>query len=478
MAYVRANNGYGPTANNALARKFDVTPMYENASQLNNYQRNMLMHQGPDPILFEEEAKRDNQSESRLNIRHHGSRSKFVPYHPEIFTELTERDPRGTSTDPDMRKLADQAKFRVSRYTKYYNDSDNSVPEQSRSEARIIRDKRDMFYWIKDRMKWFSTSKDGRAAGRTMGYKKGKDIENITLDGQMIDLNNAPYTHRGDHTTILSNYTQGWYNNTTDHIFSIAKYGPLYSHMDLNKVDLRGAQDAARLTHSEIVEYRGNLLPKSVVYTMKRIATERTEELPPHFQLSLEEKIRPMTRVNKFTGQTTNDYDYDHVIVENIVNATRRNVQHSEQSGIVVRANEESADRDGREDLNVNIKPSETFYDRPDNKFRRNTNVHTQKVEYEILDYSGVTPKERNNYMSNREQNKFHVENRVSQHRVRYEHQVGKRQKNSNRKQYRGDLNIDEFNTLDRRVGKMENKSTSRRMLSAEYENMNDALSI
>ncbi len=190
-----------------------------------------------------------------------------------------------------------------------------------------IRDRRNGFYWGKDRMKWFSTSHDGRHNGGPIGARTVQDIARVTLDGQLKDLNQGRnHMHRGDKTTILSNYyPMGWYK-TTDHNFSVAKYGNQYSSMSAADIDVRRQRGTVNLDHSKMVEYRDGVTSKALVATMKRIATERSASLPAHFQLSLEEKVRIVKQGKRpAAAKPHDDAHIDHDVVEAMVSATRKN---------------------------------------------------------------------------------------------------------------------------------------------------------
>jgi len=287
---------YGGLPQNVINEKYGHTKMPgdDPRSVLEEYHRSTVTDFRPDAPIYEDEmTRRDQHSEERLNVHYHGGRSRYTPDHSEMFLELTEQDPRGTQTEPDMRKTVDQARFREQRYRKHYNDDHPHIPESGRSESRLIRDRRDLFYPTKQRMKWFATGKDGRHNGGTTHRLENNDISYVLHDGTVVDPNKSgKFIHRGDQTVVLSNYLPvGWYK-TTDHEFSVARYGPTYSTMNAGDIDVRRQRDGATIDHSELVEFRGNVLPKALVQVMKRISSERSATLPAHFQLSLGEELR------------------------------------------------------------------------------------------------------------------------------------------------------------------------------------------
>lgn len=398
-----ASGQFGDVPQYLVNRKYERTDLVEDPYETSSYQRGMLMHMGPDPQLFEhEQTRRDNHSEEKLNVRYHGARSEFMPLHPEIFLGFTEADSRGTQTEPDMRKLYDQSRFR-GRYHRFYPDNDDSVPESGRNEQQVIADKRKGFYWVKDALKIFSTSHDGRAAGRPMGAKRGYDIDLVTDDGQLKDLNyGRNHIHRGDKTTILSNYyPMGWYR-TTDHEFKVAQYGVLYKSARAADMDLRGIMNETEIDGPNPIVYRDNLLPKAAVHKMKRIVQERDQKLPAHFQLSIEEKVRNLkrpTQVNKRSADAAAGVRTEHRVVASMVDATRAVRRGEADPNMMARSVEQSAvtAQLAEQQANAITPTNEAFGGRDKGISRRRTTAASDfGTTRQTKDYSGAKPKRRN----------------------------------------------------------------------------------
>lgn len=470
-----ASGEFGDIPQEMVDRRYEATAIIEDQYELNAYHRDMLKHQGPDPALFEEEqTRRDNNSTTRLNIRHAGSRSTINPYHPEAFLELTDRDPRGTQTDPDIRKMVEQSRFR-GKYVRFYPDSDYSVPESGRSDAKIINDKRNMFYWAKDKIRVFSTSHDNRAAGRPLGAKKGRDIENVTFDGQIVDLNTTrPHFHRGDKTTILSNYTpMGWYN-TTDHEFSIAQYGRTNRSFNAGDIDLRGAKDNAEVD-TPMIEFRGSSLPKAMVQHMKRGATEGTERMSANQIISAGEHSQPRKRKLTYKAMQPGDTKLDHDVVASIVTATKNKDAPRAVSalGRMKRASTKSARDPTTPDTNHGVKSSSaSHFERPSSKLNRKTNINLGGRELVTKDYSGIQPVITNNWMGE-ESSEREDQTNINMYKPGYRATIGIIKQNLNRKDdYDGDLDITEFGTSERQIGQLENKSHTREIIDIDHRDV------
>lgn len=372
---LHASNAYGDMPDYMLIDKFASTDLIEDNDELRNYHRDMLMYSGPDPITREEEApRRDLQSTQRLNLRTSGARSDAMPFMPDLFLGMTEKDPRGTTLDPDMRKYYDQSKFR-GRYIRYYPDDDLSVPESARNESMIIRDRRAGFYPLKNRYKNFSTSKDGRSGPRPQPNKMPADRNMVVQDAEIIDLNHSTAPHRGDKTTILSNYTPIGWNTTPDAEFSVAQYGKVYSNVNAGDINIRGALNNQQTSTPDIVEFRGSLLPSAVVQVMKRIASERTEKLPPSFQQSIVRRLG-----NQNTQDRYNIASVDHKIISQVVSATARGQVPEKTTGIFRKAKESRArptDAQLARNSSQQTPDAEGVY-----KSRRDTHVDTTKHNF------------------------------------------------------------------------------------------------
>lgn len=472
-----ASGAFGDIPQQFIDKKYEQTKILEDPYETDNFNRSMLTYNGPDPELFEEEARRfDNHSAEQLSVRYSGARSELKPYHPDLFLGFTEADPRGTSTDPDMRKAVDQGRFRAQRYTRFYNDADYSVPESGLNEQQVIANKRKLFYNAKNRMKWFSTSKDGRHNGGPLGARLGQDIVHVTPDGQIIDLTDTNnHIHRGDKTTILSNYLPtGWYR-TTDHEFKVAKYGIVYKSLNADDIDIRGLQNQTKRDNNELVEFRGNVLPKAIVQVMKRIATERTENLPAHFQLSMEEKIRTHKRQLKTTRKTQEGHTTDHDIVESMIVATKAQNNGSEEVRYAVQNAAVQSDNAHKLDFIMdntrqNDKARRTLKHRQMSNTR--TLIDTKDDTRNVANYSSkkVKNKSRIGYsnvdIGDMSERKYDAE--ISHHRRDFHNLMGRQDNIQSIYDYAGEADLNEFADHLSHRGRMENAANTRSLLDRE----------
>ena len=113
----------------------------------------------PDPRTMESDQARDTRAYAVqfLNHRFHGSRSGDQhPDMPEIFTELTDLDPRGTATDPDMNQMRRQAWAREERTRQnLYPEGPDFVTSGGWAPESVQQGKITMRNMTRERMRYF-----------------------------------------------------------------------------------------------------------------------------------------------------------------------------------------------------------------------------------------------------------------------------------------------------------------------------------
>lgn len=174
MPHSGQSGQYGSIPYSELRNKYEVTSMGDSApNALYEEMRSGLRDSGCSSTFFESDHKReDNHSESFLSLRHTGHRTGETPDAPDLFLELTGRDARGTSTDPNMRLMSDQAWERRGNY-RFFSDSSHSITEREKRPQVLIAQLRDQFEITKRRLKIFSTSREGQSTN--LGEKRTGD---------------------------------------------------------------------------------------------------------------------------------------------------------------------------------------------------------------------------------------------------------------------------------------------------------------
>lgn len=223
---------YGKMPSEALVAKFEQTDMGNEEMLYDNHARSVIMSWNtPDaPGLESDEIRKSYSNKGYLNLLHRGGRGEEnEPRHPEIFLELTDREPRRTATDPDYRELRKQHEARM-RYVRLHADADNSITGGYWDELSVGKAKKLAMSLMKPRFMQFTTSYDGRREGMRRSYEYRQSDVDLAQDqkefGEIIETG-ALTPQR--HTTILSNTdvrsTRLYQQNTTDHLFQVSMYG-------------------------------------------------------------------------------------------------------------------------------------------------------------------------------------------------------------------------------------------------------------
>ena len=225
---------YGDMPASMLTDKFEATEIDDDDPQeiVHRMQRNTLIDRRPDPRTLEsDQVQKNTDSRAFLNHRYKGTRGGEEVQHPELFLPHTERDTRGYRTDPDFRKIKKQLFGRIEKYTRFNKENNNFTTGGHRSERQILKDNKKLFTQTKNRLKIFSTSKDGRGAKRGIEYGDSTKQKRQALAeiNKYSDLIRADALVRQRHTVKLSNkildHSKFYHNNTSDHEFKVGKYG-------------------------------------------------------------------------------------------------------------------------------------------------------------------------------------------------------------------------------------------------------------
>jgi len=93
--------------------------VFYDPNSVENFLKETIRYTGSDAPAREEEMPRRGRnpmSQSLLSMQENGGRYSHAPFHPEMFLGDLTKDQRGTTTDTRVDQLADQYRFRQSRY--------------------------------------------------------------------------------------------------------------------------------------------------------------------------------------------------------------------------------------------------------------------------------------------------------------------------------------------------------------------------
>ena len=256
--------------------KYEQTDMEEDPQQLDDNWRSILMDRNPDDPTFEhEEARRNNFSRDRINLRSGGARVNTLPYQNEDFdTQFHDKDPRGWSGAHDWKEYR-RVQEKMMSQIDFKDDGDYSVPSEGIHPNTMYKNIKAAFNWTKARMKWFSTSKDNFHNGGIGKYKwqhaSNVGFTDVEDTSSMVDPRYMEADGRSHKTTQLSNIVNTGSkflraNTTTDQEVKVASYGKLRSYRGQinHETQLRQVADDTPL--SKVADI--NMTPANVVALM------------------------------------------------------------------------------------------------------------------------------------------------------------------------------------------------------------------
>jgi hypothetical protein len=232
-----------------LEKKFEYTDFDEDDERTDKYMRRSARYNGPDSILWESDMPRRSAATNvgLLNLRLNGSLgTKADQNHSEMFLGFTGHDPRGTSDLPDHTIIADHMRMRGKEYVKSMplDLAENTLDGGGLNYHKIENDKRRLFYPVKDRMRWFSTSLDNTPdytpkAVTSRTHKMNMENANAELPINVLeDSYRAP-----DYTVQLSANFPSVGPSVSDHKLPVARYGDTRPYTHISPWDLYATHD-------------------------------------------------------------------------------------------------------------------------------------------------------------------------------------------------------------------------------------------
>lgn len=232
---------YGSIPYHAFLEKYELTNIDEDPFDVDTYQRNILLNSRCDKPFFESDQPRDNASfaQYKIDMQYEG---KPDPYAPDLFLEHTDRDPRGTALEPNFSRVREHAMARAGDIKFSPDDPGLQIQESQKSQEQLQRQKDDVFYEIKDRMRWFATSKDNMASGRNFRGAADTQLRDVvTNDPALSRVASDEATGSNQWYGQLGRTPVGW-DRTTDQEFTIASYGHIRTQRPMDTIAERANQ--------------------------------------------------------------------------------------------------------------------------------------------------------------------------------------------------------------------------------------------
>lgn len=123
-----------------LRQKFmESTDDYYDPDTVENFMKETLRNTGPEKPLFEHELPRKDNPHRNMMLQLHATGSPYShdPYHPELFLGDISADPRGVENNPNVSQIAEQSRFRQTKYIagKLQDDPDKRTEGVASSKA-------------------------------------------------------------------------------------------------------------------------------------------------------------------------------------------------------------------------------------------------------------------------------------------------------------------------------------------------------
>lgn len=287
-------------------KKMEMTCIFEDPDQLNNYFRSSLKDLRPDLPMFESDQKRtNNYSQDRLNLRHCGKRVAATPDLPDgtfLDYAFLEKDVRGIRLDPNMNKYKDQ-QFARGKFIRHGIDDDNSVPSSGWNPTKVMKDIKGQYYNLKNRLKIFEESQYGRHNGGTQQVERNLQKNNYMQqhnDRKPIMRDETGYNRNNVVNDLSNNTSIGW-KRTTDHRFQVAKYGQMRNNAKLDDQDWSKNRANARVEHDILLSWKDQTVSKALTLKMIDIAKKKSADIENGKNISFEEGLDSQVRSVKLT---------------------------------------------------------------------------------------------------------------------------------------------------------------------------------
>lgn len=267
--------------------------LFEDPEELHDDRRETLKDFTPDnnTMFASDEPRRNPGSAFRLNLREYGAPGSGTdPWqNDEVDTQFHDADPRGYLTEQPWNEYRRHLEAQLRRID-FKDDGDYSVTGGGIHPNTMYKNIRSAQNWVKDRLKIFSTSFEGRSNGGVGVYDNVSEVfksdfedSSVLTDGTGMARTFEDPVVRQRITTRLSNILHGGSaalraNTTTDHRVKVASYGKLYSQRGLIPFEsqLRITEDDT--PYSQMEKAQG-VVPKNLVRMMASSADPSKENM-------------------------------------------------------------------------------------------------------------------------------------------------------------------------------------------------------
>jgi hypothetical protein len=221
---------FGGMPHDTILRKLEETDSNYTEDGYFNYAIGEILDRASDTPYLESDQIRREPSISRgvLNIRYNGTRgSQYeLPIHPELFVGFTDKDPRGTETQPRFDLLRSHTEARAKQHIiRMGNNDDNHEAERPWTGSSFEDARMEILRRTRNNVKIFSTERDGQMAGFNFVTKESSNrrLGQINNGNEGVPL--VMTKKNTIHQSTFGNNISPWHGSTGDTNLSVEYYG-------------------------------------------------------------------------------------------------------------------------------------------------------------------------------------------------------------------------------------------------------------
>ncbi len=317
------NESYGGLPSTMIMAKFEETDMGDEEGLTDNFIRNEIMDwSSAKESKFEHEEARVGGSHrsGKLNLQYYGHRGDADPqYRPEHFDGFMgpeDRDPRGSQTDPDFKKLKAQHEARL-RFIRLTPDGNDSITGGGRSEGKAMADNQKVFKLTKERLKIFDRQLDGGGTKGTRRYAHTSNIPKQILVhsyGDKLCTTETPQRKANIICKEVIRSSRAWRAETSDADYATATYTQLRRHRkttDQNRMLWVDTDQKKTLEDNSKCFKSAGILMSNITNGRKQIMTNTGDIDLAESKIIAARKMEPFNRdLNLILRAMTQDADF------------------------------------------------------------------------------------------------------------------------------------------------------------------------
>ena len=309
---------YGEMPYEDFLTKMEATDIIDE-NTYNDYMRNELSDRSFDtPFLESDAPKKNNISNSVLNLRYNGRRgTSNNPQHPDLFIGELGNDPRGITNNPRMSDYRNFINTHSSNLqVSMGNNEDRQIDDRPWMAQSIGHARKEIHKRQKDNLKIFSHQKDGK-------INKNKFVANIEAKKHTVNSESLNYLQfknnvYGLHSENFLKNKQPWKNSVSTLNLSVQKYTQNKKSSKINN-DMSGGiiKNSIQNELEEYILTNKNNKQQSVFDIVSLLHKIKTEQLNENYHENTN-RTSKMDYINNMIKQIEEDQLRNQETSENI----------------------------------------------------------------------------------------------------------------------------------------------------------------